>query len=117
MVTEQNIRDLQNEAESHGDREMAELCQRALEGFEPALESVEAVILEERNRDLVLHCWWDDRDENEGWYVEAEKDGEYVDDSMKIWFLVNVDEFAKHQGDALEKALKSAYPGAAVDFR
>lgn len=72
-----------------------------------------------RNVKLVGH--WDDNDPtNAGWYIEVIDDatGDVVDDSMKVWFGVDVDSFGRHDADALRRALECEYPGAvSVEIR
>lgn len=59
---------------------------------------------------------WDEIDPaNPGWYaVSYDASGEVIDDSMKIWWPVDVDEFGADQGDELGAALRKAYPGAEI---
>lgn len=59
---------------------------------------------------------WDDQDpQNEGWYAMSyDADGER-DDSMKIYFPVNVDDFGPDEADELHDALAEAFPGAEIE--
>lgn len=64
-----------------------------------------------------LRYWWDTQDPNsKGWYVEAkDSDGEFLDDSMKIWFPVDVDDFDENSEAALIEALMAEFPNAVVE--
>lgn len=66
---------------------------------------------------VTLRYWWDDQDpSNEGWYVEAkDSEGEFLDDSMKIWFPVDVEDFSDSQEAELIAALKGEFPDATVE--
>lgn len=63
---------------------------------------------------VMLKYWWDTADpRNPGWFVEyvGSGSGEHVvEDSMKVWFPVDVDQFGKHQEEDLLYALRSAFP-------
>ena len=61
-------------------------------------------------------CWDDQPGVDPGWFVEVRKNGKYHDDSMKIWFGVEIDDFNKKQKSELEEALLRAYPGARVTY-
>jgi hypothetical protein len=62
-----------------------------------------------------VDCHWDTDGDTEGWYCQALRaDGTCVEDSMKMWFPVDVDDFNEHQGDKLARALKRAYRGAEI---
>lgn len=63
-----------------------------------------------------IEYYWDTSDPcNEGWYAMGrDETGEIVDDSMKVWFGVDVDDYDKDQGDELGQALREAYPDAEV---
>jgi hypothetical protein len=78
---------------------------------------------------------WDDSDRrNEGWYVrtyvlervrpsydlepEEEPGFQLVEseDSMKVWFPVDVNEFSQRAEAKLRKALERAFPNAIVEI-
>ena len=45
-----------------------------------------------------LNGWWDDRPgvDQPGWYVtHHDSEGEIIDDSVKIWFKIDVDQSGK----------------------
>jgi len=54
--------------------------------------------------------YWDTQDQNSvGWYVEVQTDkGEYIIDSAKIWFPVNVDDYNQDQEKEMLVAVHSA---------
>lgn len=63
---------------------------------------------------------WDSQDRNnEGWHCEVQtrdEDGRwaYSDDSLKIWFPVDLDNYEVHQRAEVEAALLKAFPGAQI---
>ncbi len=59
---------------------------------------------------------WDDQCGVEpGWYCETyDADGDFIDDSQKVWFPVRVDSYSRRQFAGLRKALQSAFPGAEI---
>jgi len=58
---------------------------------------------------------WDDQDRaNEGWYCETYDDDGLIDDSMKIWFPIDLDEYDEIDEKELVTALKEEFPGAEV---
>ena len=65
----------------------------------------------------ILRYWWDSQcPENTGWYVEAlDADGNFLDDSMKIWFPVDTDDFSAAEEAELVAALKEQFPDATID--
>jgi hypothetical protein len=64
-----------------------------------------------------LRYWWDDQDPgNKGWYVEAkDSEGEFLDDSMKVWFPVDVEDFSEDEETKMVEALKAEFPNAAIE--
>ncbi|MBA2883070.1 hypothetical protein HNR65_003427 [Desulfosalsimonas propionicica] len=64
-----------------------------------------------------IYCHWDTQGDTVGWYCEVTENGMTVDDSMKAWFPVNVDDFTADQADALEKALVENFPGHEITIR
>lgn len=58
-----------------------------------------------------IRCRWDDSCGVEpGWYCETFNiHGTMLDDSQKIWFPINVDEFNKSQKTELKNALYDAF--------
>jgi hypothetical protein len=66
-----------------------------------------------------VEYWWDNQDpSNAGWYARTrDASGQECDDSMKVWFPVEVDEYDETQGDDLAEALREAFPGAQVIAR
>ena len=62
-----------------------------------------------------VECRWDDQDcNNEGWYCETWCEDEFCDDSQKIWFPVQVDEFDGADGKQLREALAEAFRNAEI---
>lgn len=59
---------------------------------------------------------WDTADaRNCGWYAEAlSADGEFLDDSQKVWFPVEVDRFDADEESELVSALKAEFPRAHI---
>lgn len=62
-----------------------------------------------------IRVWWDDSHSNDaGWYAVREahdSKGWYTeDDSLKIWWLINVDEFSRDSRRSLVSAIEAAYP-------
>lgn len=60
---------------------------------------------------------WDSRVRGQaGWFAEIQTKDEngwvYSDDSMKIWFPVDLDEFTESQKDEVLAALAEEFPGA-----
>ena len=66
-----------------------------------------------------VEYWWDDQDSsNAGWYARTrDENGDERDDSMKVWFPVEVDEYDEDQGDELAEALQEAFPDAEIVAR
>lgn len=63
-----------------------------------------------------VRCRWDNRPGAEpGWYAETfDGEGNFADDSQKVWFPVQVDEFGQDQEAELIEALSEAFPGANI---
>lgn len=63
---------------------------------------------------------WDSQDpKNEGWYCESwatEEDGTpvMIDESQKIWFGVDTDDFDAADAESLEAALQEKFPNAEI---
>jgi hypothetical protein len=58
---------------------------------------------------------WDDQDpHNEGWYCESFAGQELIDDSQKIWFGVDTDNFGITSLAELRKALQEVFPNAEI---
>lgn len=66
-----------------------------------------------------VHYWWDSQDpQNAGWYVRVQDEtGRTMDDSMKVWFPVDVEEFGEDQAEELAAALREAFPEAKIEAR
>lgn len=64
-----------------------------------------------------VQYWWDTQDSsNEGWYVRVlDHMDRITDDSVKIWFPVDLSEFGEDDGDALSIALHDAFDGARIE--
>lgn len=61
---------------------------------------------------------WDMQGDTSGWYVTArDSSGQIVDDSEKVWFPVEVDEFTAEQSEELTAALAAAFPGVEISAR
>lgn len=72
---------------------------------------------EEEADDYELRVCWDDQPGvDPGWYVEVRKNGKYFDDSMKVWFGIDVDDYKRSQKEDLAVALLEKYPGAKVTY-
>lgn len=50
-----------------------------------------------------------------GWYAYQVLGCNIVDDSMKVWWQVDMDSFTKDQEKELVSALQKAYPGHVVE--
>jgi hypothetical protein len=62
-------------------------------------------------------CRWDDQaGVTPGWYCESYKGDEMADDSQKVWFPVDVEDYSQGQRSELRTALKEAFPGADITF-
>lgn len=66
-----------------------------------------------------VQYWWDSQDpQNTGWYVRVQDErGQTMDDSMKVWFPVEVEEFSEDQAEELAAALREAFPEAKIEAR
>lgn len=64
-----------------------------------------------------VQYWWDEQDpQDAGWYARVmDERGQTTDDSMKIWFPVDVNGYSEDQGEALGHALRSAFPNAKIE--
>lgn len=83
--------------------------------------SAEEIERQEMANQVQLRVYWDTQDpQNVGWYVEVlgynarHEAWEHKDDSMKVWFPVDVDAFGKNQEAELLEALQAEFPGAEV---
>lgn len=65
---------------------------------------------------MTLSYYWDEQfGVKPGWYVELrDAEGTVEDDSMKVWFPVDVDEFTEDQETELVAALREAFPDAEI---
>lgn len=63
-----------------------------------------------------IEYWWDTQDaSNAGWYARAfDAAGDIIDDSSKVWWRVDMDEYAEDDLESLGEALRDAYPEAEV---
>lgn len=59
-----------------------------------------------------INVWWCTNDpSNPGWYGEVRnEEGQVIDDTMKIWFPVDVDQFGRQESQKLTDALCEAFP-------
>ena len=63
-------------------------------------------------------CRWDDQaGVKPGWYCETIDVAGARDDSQKVWFPVDVDEFGIDDVAELVDALQGAFPGAKIIIR
>jgi hypothetical protein len=68
----------------------------------------------------LLYHWDDQPGVTPGWYVEAlawdeeESVDRFVDDSMKVWFPVDTDDYDESQEESLVSALREEFPGAEI---
>lgn len=62
---------------------------------------------------------WDDQPGVEaGWYCETyDSDGDFREDSQKVWFPVAADDYSRRQEKGLVEALKAAFPSAQIMAR
>ena len=61
----------------------------------------------------VIYRWDDQPGVEPGWYCESyDTDGEMIDDSQKVWWPIDVDNY--ETAEELEQALAAAFPGAEV---
>ncbi len=59
---------------------------------------------------------WDDRPGVEaGWYCQSFEGFRFMDDSQKVWFLIDVDDYDEDEEDELVEALQEAYPNAEIE--
>lgn len=120
QVTREMVEQLSNEAGEHGDYAQVDLCAAALEGDESAWAKCVAAIASARAQDdpKTLRLYWDNQAGVEpGWYCEvlrrdSEGDLRHEDDSMKVGFSVDLDEFTRDQEDEVRAALLEEFPGA-----
>ena len=64
-----------------------------------------------------IDCYWDTSGDKDGWFCEVTENGEYKDDSMKIWFPINVDIYAQEDGEMLRRALEINFPRHKIVIR
>jgi hypothetical protein len=58
---------------------------------------------------------WDDQAGVEpGWYCESFVGRELIDDSQKIWFPVQVDNYSRDEFSGLKQALQEEFPNAEI---
>ena len=58
---------------------------------------------------------WDDRPGVEaGWYCQSFEGGKFMDDSQKVWFPIDTDNYDEDEEDELVEALQEAYPNAEI---
>lgn len=63
----------------------------------------------------VRYYWDDQAGAKAGWYVMTySADGQELDDSMKIWFPVDVDDFSQDEEGEMVEALKGQFPGLEI---
>jgi hypothetical protein len=63
----------------------------------------------------LVTCRWDDQPGVEaGWYCESWDGCEFIDDSQKIRFPVQVDDYAETDVRDLREALAAAFPAAEI---
>lgn len=68
-------------------------------------------------RKNIVKLWWDERGPStSGWYYEVVTDGIVVDDSVKVWAEVDVEDYGLNDLDELVKALESKYPCHEVEY-
>jgi hypothetical protein len=60
-------------------------------------------------------CRWDDQPGVQpGWYCETWIGDTLVDDSQKVWFPVNVDDYGRDETAELKSALREGFPEAEI---
>lgn len=60
---------------------------------------------------------WDEQEGCEpGWYCQSWAGKEYRDDSQKIWWPIDTDEYAETDAEDLADALQDAFPNAEIKF-
>lgn len=63
----------------------------------------------------VTYRWDDQPGVTPGWYCESrDENGRTVDDSQKIWWPIDVDQFGEDERAELAQALRDAFPDAVV---
>lgn len=63
-----------------------------------------------------IRFWWDENDPNNpGWYAVVSEGNHVIDDSQKVWFPVDVDDYGQDEGEELAVALQAAFPDAEID--
>jgi hypothetical protein len=63
----------------------------------------------------VTYRWDDQPGVDAGWYCQSFDEGnELMDDSQKVWFPVNVDNYGEDEEDELVEALQEAFPHAEI---
>ena len=65
----------------------------------------------------LIRVRWDTNDpNNEGWYAEVIENGRVTDDSMKVWFPVDLDKFGQGQARRVVSELKDEFPDAEIEL-
>ncbi len=66
-----------------------------------------------------VQFWWDSQDpSNAGWYARVlDESGREIDDSMKRWFPVDVEQFSEYQSAELAESLGEAFPESIIEAR
>lgn len=60
-------------------------------------------------------CRWDDQPGAvPGWYCQSYDADGFVDDSQKVWWPVDVDDYSHDQRSELVTALQEAFPNATI---
>lgn len=59
--------------------------------------------------------WWDGQPGiDPAWYCQSFVDSEFMDDSAKVWFPVDVYNYGEDEADELVEALQEAFPNAEI---
>ena len=61
---------------------------------------------------------WDTQGDTYGWYAIREReDGSCIDDSVKVWWPVDLDDYTEDDSAAVESALRTEWPDATIEVR
>jgi hypothetical protein len=62
----------------------------------------------------VTYRWTDQTGVTPGWYCETWSGSQMVDESQKVWFPVDVEDFLKEEEAQLVESLREAFPEAEI---
>lgn len=102
-------------AYSHGGADFRLACDRALE-----IEREQDATGPRTGPKVRIRLYWDEQDGAEpGWYAEVQtcaEDGRWdvSDDSLKVGFPVDLDQYSRNDRSGVVSALRKAYPAAEI---